>query len=281
MKNEIIHSLTENFESHSNKTSDGVDFWLARDLQHLLGYTKWDNFIGVISKAKTACDVSGESIDDHFADVGKMVAIGSGAEKEIPDIMLTRYACYLIAQNGDPRKETIAFAQRYFAIQTRKAELIEQKILEYERVQARNKLKSTEKELSQVIFEQTGGNENFALIRSKGDAALFNKNTQQMKTKWGICSTKPLADYMPTILLKAKDFATEITIYNTKHKNMKTENQISNEHITNNKSVRGTLLSRGIVPENLSPEEDVTKIERRLISDEKKALKNPDKLSDK
>lgn len=281
MKNEIIHSLTENFESHSNKTSDGVDFWLARDLQHLLGYTKWDNFIGVISKAKTACDVSGENIDDHFADVGKMVTIGSGAEKEIPDVMLTRYACYLIAQNGDPRKETIAFAQRYFAIQTRKAELIEQKILEYERVQARNKLKSTEKELSQVIFEQTGGNENFALIRSKGDAALFNKTTQQMKTKWGISSTKPLADYMPTILLKAKDFATEITIYNAKHKNMKTENQISNEHITNNKSVRGTLLSRGIVPENLSPEEDVAKIERRLISDEKKALKNPDKLSDK
>lgn len=281
MKNDIIHSLTENFESHSNKTADGVDFWLARDLQHLLGYTKWDNFISVISKAKTACDISGENTDDHFADVGKMVVIGSGAEKEIPDIMLTRYACYLIAQNGDPRKEAIAFAQRYFAIQTRKAELIEQKILEYERVQARNKLKTTEKELSQVIFEQTGGNQNFALIRSKGDAALFNKTTQQMKVKWGISSTKPLADHMPTILLKAKDFATEITIFNAKQKKMKSENQISNEHITNNKTVRSTLLSRGIVPENLSPEEDIAKIERRLLSDEKKALKNPDKLSDK
>ena len=281
MKHEIIHTLTNNFESHSNQTADGVVFWFARDLQHLLAYTKWDNFIGVISKAKTACEISGEDITHHFADVGKMVSIGSGAEKEISDMMLTRYACYLVAQNGDPRKETIAFAQRYFAIQTRKAELIEQKMLEYERVQARNKLKTTEKELSQVIFEQTGGNQNFALIRSKGDAALFNKTTQQMKVKWGLASTKPLADHMPTILLKAKDFATEITIFNAKQHKMKTENQISKEHITNNKSVRSTLLSRGIVPENLSPEEDISKIERRLVSDEKKSLKNPDKLNDK
>mgnify|MGYP006052115977 FL=1 len=280
MKNEIIHTLTNNFESHANQTEEGIDFWLARDLQHLLGYTKWDNFLGVISKAKTACEISGESIDDHFADVGKMVSIGSGAEKEIPDLMLTRYACYLIAQNGDPRKETIAFAQRYFAIQTRKAELIEQKILEYERVQARNKLRATEKELSQVIFEQTGGNQNFALIRSKGDTALFNKTTQQMKIKWGLSGTKPLADHMPTILLKAKDFATEITIFNAKQHKMKSENQISKEHITNNKSVRSTLLSRGIVPENLNPEEDINKIERRLQTEEKKALKNPEKLND-
>lgn len=281
MKNEIIHTLTNNFESHANQTEEGIEFWLARDLQHLLGYTKWDNFVGVISKAKTACEISGESVEDHFADVGKMVSIGSGAEKEIQDIMLTRYACYLIAQNGDSRKESIAFAQRYFAIQTRKAELIEQKILEYERVQARNKLKITEKELSQVIFEQTGGNQNFALIRSKGDAALFNRTTQQMKVKWGLSSTKPLADHMPTILLKAKDFATEITIFNAKQHKMKSENQISKEHIINNKSVRNTLLSRGIVPENLAHEEDINKIERRLVSEEKKALKNPDKLNEK
>lgn len=281
MKHEIIHTLTHNFESQANQTDDGTEFWLARDLQHLLGYTKWDNFTGVISKAKTACEISGEDINNHFADVGKTIQMPKGAEKEIQDIMLTRYACYLIAQNGDPRKETIAFAQRYFAIQTRKAELIEQKILEYERVQARNKLRETEKELSQVIFEQTGGNQNFALIRSKGDTALFNSTTQQMKVKWGLADSKPLADHMPTILLKAKDFATEITIFNAKQHKMKTENQISNEHITNNKSVRNTLLSRGIVPENLSPEEDISKIERRLVSDEKKALKNPDKLNDK
>lgn len=278
MKTSIIYSLTENFESHANKTSEAVEFWMARDLQHLLDYTKWDNFQGVISKAKTACELSEQLIEDHFADVGKMVRIGSGAEKKIPDIMLTRYACYLIAQNGDSRKEKIAFAQRYFAIQTRKAELIEQKILEHERVQAREKLKSTQKELSHIIFEQTGGNQNFALIRSNGDRALFGKTTQQMKNKWNV-KNKPLADFMPTILLKAKDFATEITIFNAKENNMKTESQISREHITNNTSVRNTLISRGIKPENLLPEEDISKIDRRLKSDEKKSLKNPEKLN--
>ena len=277
MKISLIHTLTENFESNANKTSDGVEFWMARDIQHLLGYSKWDNFQGVISKAKTACELSEQEIDDHFADVGKTIQMPKGAEKNISDIMLTRYACYLIAQNGDPRKEEIAFAQRYFAVQTRKAELIEQKMLEHERVQARIKLKATEKELSQIIFEQTGGNQNFALIRSKGDTALFGRNTQQMKEKWNI-KNKPLADFMPTILLKAKDFATEITIYNAKENEMNTENQISKEHVTNNKSVRETLISRGIQPENLKPEEDVNKIDRRLKSDEKKNLKNPKKL---
>lgn len=277
MKSELIKSLTNNFESNSNKTEEGVEFWLARDLQHLLEYSKWDNFQNVISKAKTACELSGEEVSNHFADVGKMVAIGSGTEKEILDIMLTRYACYLIAQNGDPRKEKIAFAQRYFAVQTRKAEIIERKMLEYERIQARNKLKETEKELSQVIFEQTGGNKNFALIRSKGDTALFGRTTKQMKKKWD-AKNKPLADFMPTILLKAKDFATEITIFNAKDKRMKTESSISQEHITNNSTVRKTLLSRGIVPENLKPEEDVNKVNRKLKSDDKKISKNPDKL---
>lgn len=272
METQIIHSLTENFESFSHKTEDGIEFWLARDLQHLLGYTKWDNFQNVIAKARTACEISGQEILDHFADVGRMVQIGSGATKEIDDIMLTRYACYLIAQNGDSKKEQIAFAQTYFAVQTRKAEFIEQKILEYERVQARHKLTTTEKELSQVIFEQTGGNQNFALIRSKGDHALFNNTTQKMKDKWGIVN-KPLADFMPTILLKAKDFATEITIFNAKEKEMKTEKEISSEHIVNNRAVRETLVSRGITPENLSPEEDVKKVERKLHSDEKKIVK--------
>lgn len=278
MEPKIIHFLTINFEDSSHKTNDGVEFWLARDLQHLLGYDKWDNFKNVISKAKTACEISGQKIIDHFADVGKKVSLGSGAEKEIDDLMLTRYACYLIAQNGDPRKQEISFAQTYFALQTRKAEIIEQRILEYERVQARNKLAETEKELSKVIFEQTGSDQNFALIRSKGDQALFNKTTQQMKNKWGI-KNKPLADFMPTILLKAKDFATEITIFNAKDKKMATENQISNEHITNNKSVRETLISRGITPENLPPEEDVKKIERKLKSEEKKTLKNDDNFT--
>ena len=272
METQIIHSLTNNFESFAHKTEEGIEFWLARDLQQLLGYTEWRNFHKVILKAKTACELSEQSIVDHFVDINKMVQIGSGAEKEIDDIMLTRYACYLIAQNGDSGKKEIAFAQTYFAMQTRKAELIEQKILEYERVQTRQKLKGTEKELSQVIYEQTGGNQNFAFIRSKGDTALFGRTTQQMKEKWNVVN-KPLADFMPTILLKAKDFATEITIFNAKENQMKTEHEISTEHITNNKAVRETLITRGIRPENLSPEEDVKKVERKLISDEKKIVK--------
>ena len=272
MKLEIIQSLTKNFESFAQHTEEGIEFWLARDLQSLLGYTKWDNFKNVITKAKDSCKTAEQSISDHFADVGKMVFIGSGAEKEIDDIILTRYACYLIAQNGDSQKEEIAFAQRYFALQTRKAELIEQKILEYERVQARKKLSKTEKELSGVIFEQTGKENNFAIIRSKGDQALFSKTTQQMKDQWDI-KNKPLADHMPTILLKAKDFATEITIFNARVNEMKTEGVISREHITNNKTVRSTLISRGITPEELPPEEDVKKVERRLKSEEKKVAK--------
>lgn len=278
MEQKLIYSLTQNFEELSNMTEDGVEFWLARDLQHLLGYSEWRNFQNVISKGKTACEVSEQNILDHFVDINKMVEIGSGATKEVEDIMLTRYACYLIAQNGDSKKEQIAFAQTYFALQTRKAELVEQRILEFERVEARNKLAQTEKELSKIIYEQTGKNENFALIRSKGDHALFNNTTAQMKEKWNIKQSKPLADFMPTILLKAKDFATEITIYNAKEKNMDCEREISSEHITNNKAVRETLLSRGIAPENVSPEEDIKKVERKLNSEKRKTLNSNDKL---
>lgn len=275
MKKIVVQKLLNNFESYVRKTKDDVEFWLARDLQFLLGYSKWDNFLNVVSKAKTACEISEHKIDDHFADVSKKVFLGSNAETEIPDIMLTRYACYLITQNGDPRKEEIAFAQTYFAIQTRKLEIIEKRLIESERLSARRKLAQTEKELSGVIFEQTGSDRNFGIIRSKGDLALFGYSTKEMKKKWKIPNGRALSDFAPTIILKAKDFATEITIFNAKEKNMKSEQKISNEHITNNKSVRKTLLERGIRPEILAPEEDTHKIERKLTLQNKEDIKNP------
>ena len=278
MKTELIQTLTTTFEAHAQQTESGVEYWLARDIQHLLGYTEWRNFTAVIIKAKTACEVSGHKVSDHFPDVGKMVDLGSGSQREVDDIMLTRYACYLIAQNGDPKKQEIAFAQTYFAVQTRRAELIEQRLLEAERVSARRKLSTTEKELSEVIFEQTGGNENFAIIRSKGDQALFGKTTQAMKAQWKVPDTRPLADFAPTIILKAKDFATEITIFNSRQHDLASESAISREHVTNNDAVRKTLLERGIRPESLPAAEDVKKVERRLTSEEKKSLKNPDAL---
>ena len=278
MKKELVQNLTDTFEGHAQQTQSGVEYWLARDIQHLLGYTKWENFLNVVSKAITACEVSGHDIDNHFPDVRKMVDLGSGSQREIDDIMLTRYACYLIAQNGDPRKPEIAFAQTYFAVQTRKAELIEQRMLDAERIHARKKLTETEKELSQVIYEQTGGNQDFALIRSKDDHALFGKSTQAMKAQWKVPDSRPLAEFAPTILLKAKDFAAEITIFNARQHQMDREGEISHEHITNNQAVRNTLLERGIRPESLPPEEDVKKVERRLQSDDKKSLKKPDTL---
>ena len=278
MKSDEICVLTDTFEGHAQQTENGIEYWLARDLQHLLGYTEWRNFLTVANKAKTACEVVGYAISDHFVDVNKMVDIGSGVQREIDDMMLTRYACYLIAQNGDPRKPEIAFAQTYFALQTRKAELIEQRLLEVERLVARKKLTETEKDLSSVIDQQTGSVRNFAMIRSKGDQALFGRSTQAMKAQWKVPEARPLANFAPTIVLKAKDFATEITIFNAREHGLSSEGSISREHVSDNEAVRRTLLQRGIRPESLPPAEDVKKVERRLASEDKKSLQHPESL---
>lgn len=272
MKSEDIKNLFQQFEEITSEVL-GVECWSARNLQGLLGYSKWENFIKVIEKAKIACNHAGEKIPYHFPDVRKTIAMPKGAEKQIDDILLTRYACYLIAQNGDTRKEEIAFAQTYFAVQTRRAELIEQRLLDYERVKAREKLSQTEKQLSGVLYERGIDDQGFALIRSKGDQALFKMSTQNLKRKLGVPDNRPIADFLPTISIKAKDLAAEMTSLNVQNKDLKNQNPIEREHIDNSLAVREMLVNRGIQPENLPPSEDVKKIQRKLASDEKKALK--------
>ena len=253
---------------------DGVEFWYARELQRLLGYEQWRNFALILQKAETSCEASGFNITDHFAEVSKMVPIGSGAERSIKDYMLTRYACYLIAQNGDPKKEEIAFAQSYFAVQTRKQELIEERITYIERFEARGRLRESEKRLSQNIYERGVDDAGFGRIRSKGDAALFGGyTTQQMKERLGVKAKRPLADFLPTLTIAAKNLATEMTNYNVEQKDLQGESAITVEHVLNNSSVRSMLGERGIKPEELPPAEDIKKLERRVKATEKKIAK--------
>lgn len=281
MDKKRIEQIKQQFDLiiHSNNQNGNVEFWYARELMPLLGYARWDKFQNVIAKAKFSCETANIPIDNHFRQVGKMVSLGSGAQREIEDYMLTRYACYLIAQNGDPKKEEIAFAQSYFAVQTRKQELIEERIALIERTEARGKLRESEKRLSQNIYERGVDEKGFGRIRSKGDQALFGGHTTaDMKERLGISENRPLADFLPTLTIAAKNLAAEMTNYNVEEKNLMGERPITDEHIQNNSSVREMLGQRGIKPENLPPAEDIKKLERRVKSQEKELAKKSGKL---
>lgn len=277
-KNKIVE-LKNIFDEHVHYTEDNIEYWLARELQSLLGYDRWENFINAIHKAISSCDNSNITVSEHFREITKTIKMPKNAQRHIPDFMLTRYACYLIAQNGDPKKEEIAFAQSYFAIQTRKLELIEERIQYIQRAEARDRLKLSEKRLSQNIYERGVDDKGFGRIRSKGDTALFGgQTTQNMKDKYNIKGNRPLADFLPTVTIAAKNLATEMTNYNVEEKDLHGETSITKEHVQNNISVRSMLVQRGITPENLPASEDMKKLERKVISSEKKLAKNSGKL---
>jgi DNA-damage-inducible protein D len=276
LNSQKVAAYRDAFESYANE-AEGVEYWLARELQKLLEYAQWRRFRDLIERAKKSCENAGESVLHHFAEVGKMVQVGSGAERKIEDVMLTRYACYLIAQNADPAKEVVAFAQSYFALQTRKQELIEEQLALNERIDARGRLRLSESQLSETLYQRGVDSKGFGRIRSKGDQALFGGNsTQKMKDRLMVPNNRPLADFLPTVSINAKALAADITRYNTESKDLQGENPITEEHISSNIQVRDLLARNGIIPENLPPSEDIKKLERKV----QRSHKKPDRLKE-
>lgn len=274
MDEKKIRRLKKLFDDFIHISENGeIEFWYARELQTLLGYSRWENFELVIKKAMISCENAGGNVNDHFRGITKMIKLAKNAERGVKEYVLTRYACYLIAQNGDVRKDEIAFAQSYFAVQTRKQELIEDRIRLIERLNAREKLKESEKRLSQNIYERGVDDAGFGRIRSEGDQALFGGfTTKDMKERLKVKENRPLADFLPTLTIAAKNLATEMTNYNVEQKELYGEESITDEHVQNNSSVREMLGQRGIKPEDLPPAEDLKKLERRVKRDEKKLM---------
>ncbi|WP_170244297.1 DNA damage-inducible protein D [Streptococcus suis] len=280
MEQSKIYRTKEKFDSIVNQTeNEFIDYWYARDLMPLLGYERWENFHKAIQRAMNSVETSDTKVSDHFREVTKMVPLGSGSERPVKDYMLTRYACYLIAINGDTNKEEIAFAQSYFAVQTRKQELIEERLHYIERTEARGKLKESEKRLSQNIYERGVDDRGFGRIRSKGDMALFGgHSTQEMKERLGVKNNRPLADFLPTLTIAAKNLATEMTNYNVEENDLHGEKSITDEHVLNNTTIRNMLAQRGIKPEELPPAEDLKKLERKVKQQNKKLIKESGEL---